>query len=279
MAMTDNSLKLLDIIVKGVLGTVVTVLVTLYGLQMQRQSEAQNRAQQLAQEQLSFNQQKTQEIVNLETQQKDLDVKIAEDMFQSLTTSYFQSSGASLSNSNVKRRLLLLGLVALNFQDVPVQLRPLFEDLDKQLTREDDRLALRNIALDVADRQAFRLTIGGIYNSGGITVTKGQKINITALDPTTFVQIDTVKPEYIEAHIVSGLALAGSVGPFRVGYFAWPITDNTKLQDNRLSVLLLQGGDQQAKIRIVVFDSDLAPDRFDIKELGRKLRQRNFSSP
>jgi hypothetical protein len=279
MVMTDNSLKLLDIIVKGVLGTVVTVLVTLYGLQMQRHSEAQNRAQQLAQEQQSFNQQKAQEIVNLETQQKDLDVKIAEDMFQSLTTSYFQSSGTSLTSSDVKRRLLLLGLVALNFQDVPVQLRPLFEDLDKQLTREDDRLALRNIALDVADRQAFRLTIGGIYNSGSITVTKGQKIYMTALDPTTFVQIDTVKPEYIEAHIVSGLALAGSVGPFRVGYFAWPITDNTKLQDNRLSVLLLQGGDQQAKIRIVVFDSDLAPDRFDIKELGRKLRQRNFSSP
>jgi hypothetical protein len=171
----------------------------------------------------------------------------------------------------------LLGLVALNFQDVPVQLRPLFEDIDKDLSRNEDRIALRNIAQDVAERQAFRLTIGGTYNSGSIEVKKGDKLYISALDPTTYVQIDSVQPEFIEARIVSGLALAGTVGPFRVGYFSWPITDNTKLQDNRLSVLLLQGGDTAARIRIVVFDSDLAPDRFDIKELGRKLREKDYS--
>ena len=277
MALTDNSLKLLDIIVKGVLGTIVTILVTLYGIQMQRQNDAQNRAQQQAQEQLNFNQQKAQEIVNLETQQKDLDVNIAQQMFQSLTTSYFQSPKGTLSSIDVNRRLLLLGLVALNFQDVPVQLRPLFEDVDKQLNRKEDRLALRKIALDVAERQAFRLTIGGTYNSVSNNVRKADKIYIKELDPTTFVQIDNVQPEYIEAHIVSGLALAGSVGPFRVGYFTWPITDNTKLQDNRLSVMLLQGGEQEANIRIIVFDSDLAPDRFDIKELGKKLRERTYS--
>jgi hypothetical protein len=172
---------------------------------------------------------------------------------------------------------LLLGLVALNFQDVPVQLRPLFEDIDKQLTRKEDRLALRRIALDVADRQAFRLTIGGTYNSGPRDVKVGDKIHIDQLDSQTYVQIDSVHPEYIEAEIVSGLALAGSVGPFPVSYFTWPITDNTKLQDNRLSVLLLEGGQTHAKIRIIVFDSDLAPDRFDIKELGKKLREKSFT--
>ena len=167
--------------------------------------------------------------------------------------------------------------MALNFQDVPVQLRPLFEDIDKQLLRNEDRLALRKIAQDVAERQAFRLTIGGTYNSGSIDVKKGDQIRITALDPTTYVQIESVQTEYIEASIVSGLALAGTVGPFAVGYFTWPITDNTKLQNSRLSVMLLQGGSQQAKIRIIVFDSDLAPDRFDIKELGKKLREKNYS--
>jgi hypothetical protein len=89
MAMSDSSLKLLDIIVKGVLGTAVTILVTLYGIQMQRQNDAQNRAQQLMQERVTFDQQKTQEIINLESQQKDLDVNIAQQMFQSLTTSIF----------------------------------------------------------------------------------------------------------------------------------------------------------------------------------------------
>jgi hypothetical protein len=278
VAISDNSLKLLDIIVKGVFGTLVTVLVTFYGVQMQRHSEAQSLAQQQTQAQLNFNQQRAQEIVSLETQQKDLDVKVAEDMLQSLMTSYFQSSTKALSGDEFRRRLLQLQLVALNFQDVPVQLRPLFEDMDRQLTREQDRNALRQIAIDVAGRQSFRLTLGGIFNSGPITVKKGAAIRIAALDSTTVVTIDAVTPDYVSAEISSGLALAGTVGPFQVGYFDWPITDNTKLQNYRLSVTLLQGGSQQAIIRIIVFDSDLAPDRFDIKELGKNLRQKDYSS-
>lgn len=278
MAISANTLKLLDIVVKGVFGTVVTVLVTLYGLRLERDNESRTLAQQQAQGRLAFNQQMTQEIVSLETQQKDLDVRVAEDMFQSLAASYLQSSRKTASVDDVRRRLLLLRLVALNYLDVPVQLRPLFEDMDKQLSRQEDRTALREIALEVASRQAFRLTVGGIYNSGPIPVTKDMKIPIAALDPTTYVQIDAVMPESVRAHIVSGLALAGTVGPFEVGYFAWPLTDNTKLQDYRLAVMLLRGGDQNATIRIIAFDSDLAPDRFDIKELGRKLRQRDYSS-
>ena len=277
--MTDNSIKLLDIIVKGVLGSVLTAMLTIYGLRMNRQSEAQNIAQQQSQQQLNFNQQKAQEIISLETEQKNIDVTIAQDMFKSLTDSYFTSTNKTPSSDDVRRRLLLVGMVALNFQDVPVQLRPLFEDLDKQLSKPADRLTLRKIAQDVAERQAFRLTIGGTYNSGSLTVTAGQKIHINELDPTTYVQIDAVNPEYVEARIVSGLALAGTVGPFQVGYFTWPITDNTKLQDSRLSVTLIEGGAQQAKIRIIVFDSDLAPDRFDIKELGRNLRQKTYTAP
>jgi hypothetical protein len=268
MAMSDSSLKLLDIIVKGVLGAVVTILVTLYGLHMQRQSERQTSLQQ-----------KAQGIIDLESKQKDLDVQIAVDMFQSLIGTYVQASGSKFDEVELRRRLLLLRLVALNFQDVPIQLRPLFEDLDKQLTQDQDKQALRDIALEVASRQAFRLTIGGIFNSGPIPVTKDQKIPITELGPTTFVIIDAVSAESIQAHIESGLALAGTVGPFTVNYFAWPITDNTKLQQYRLAVMLLAGGERQATIRIIAFDSELAADRFDIKELAAILRQKDYSAP
>ena len=148
--------------------------------------------------------------------------------------------------------------------------------MDRQITRDQDRKALRQIATDVASRQSFRLTLGGIYNSGPIPVTKGATIPIAALDSTTSVYIDEVNEDFVSARIVSGLALAGTVGPFHVGYFDWPITDNTKLQSYRLSVTLLQGGSTQATIRIVVFDSDLAPDRFDIKELGKALREKTY---
>jgi hypothetical protein len=260
MAISNNTLKLLDIGVKGVFGTMVTLIVAVYGLRLQQLSEAHTQAAQ-----------KSQEVVNLEAQQKDLDVKIAEDMFQALSKAYFTGPESPSANGDIQRRLLLLHLVALNFQDVPIQLRPLFEDLDAQLKRPEERQALRAIAQDVARRQAFRLTLGGIYNSGPLQVTPGMQIPITELDPTTFVVIDSVSRDSVRAHIKSGLALAGEVGPFDVGYFDWPITDNTKLGDYRLSITLAGDGDGPAKIRIIVFDSHLAPDRFDIKELGRQL--------
>jgi len=260
MSLSDNTLKLLDIGVKGIFGTLVTVLITLYGLRLQTQSAARTQAEQ-----------KSQEIVSLETQQKDLDVKIAEDMFQALTTAYFKTPPTQAGDEDIQRRLLLLHLV------VPIQLRPLFEDLDARLKRDEDRRALREIAQDVARRQAFRLTLGGIYNSGPLAVSAGMKIQISALDPTTYVWVDAVSRESVKAHIESGLALAGSVGPFDVSYFDWPITDNTKLQDYRLSITLVEGGEPQAKIRIIVFESHLAPDRFDIKELGRQLRESDRS--
>src|SRR6516225_1004817 len=142
MSLSDNTLKLLDIGVKGIFGTLVTVLITLYGLRLQTQSAARTQAEQ-----------KSQEIVSLETQQKDLDVKIAEDMFQALTTAYFKTPPTQAGDEDIQRRLLLLHLVALNFQDVPIQLRPLFEDLDARLKRDEDRRALREIAQDVARRQ------------------------------------------------------------------------------------------------------------------------------
>jgi len=260
MAISNTTLKLLDIGVKGVFGTLVTLVVAVTGLRLQQLSEAHAQAAQ-----------KSQAVVALETQQKDLDVKIAEDMFQSLTNTYFTGPASPSANGDIQRRLLLLHLVALNFQDVPIQLRPLFEDLAAQLKRPEDQQALREIAQDVARRQAFRLTLGGIYNSGPLEVTPGMQIPITALDPTTVVLIDAVSRDSVKAHIKSGLALAGSVGPFDVGYFDWPITDNTKLGDYRLSITLAGDGSQPAKIRIIVFDSHLAPDRFDIKEWGRQL--------
>jgi hypothetical protein len=43
--------------------------------------------------------------------------------------------------------------------------------------------------------------------------------------------------------------------------------------DYRLSITLVETpGQPQPTIRIIVVDSQLAPDRFDIKELGRELR-------
>jgi hypothetical protein len=263
MAISDSTLKLLDIIVKGLLGILVTALATVYGLNLQSLNERRATHEAAA-----------QSIIDLSSKQKDLDVQVAMTMFQALTASYLQS-GAAPDQDLLQRRLLLLRLVALNFQDVPIQLRPLFEDLNRQLTRREDRDQLRSLALEVASRQAFRLTVGGIYNRT-FAVKAGDKLEVPELHAT--ILIKEIGANSVTAEIDSDLATAGPVGPFDIGYFSWPITDNTKLQDYRISLLLLSAAGGQASVRLIGFDSDLAADRFDIKEMTQLLRQADHSS-
>jgi hypothetical protein len=264
MTISDSTLKLLDIIVKAFLGLVVTGLATAYGLYLQAENDRRVTRES-----------KAQSIIDLASKQKDLDVQTAITMFQSLTTSYLKT-GTTSDQHLLRQRLLLLRLVALNFQDVPIQLRPLFEDLDSQLTERSDRDALRAIAKEVASRQAFRLTVGGGYNLTFHVKAGDPPIELDELH--TKIVIKAINKESITAEIDSDLVTSGPIGPFEVGYFSWPITDNTKLHEYRISVLLLSVVDGQATVRVVWFDSDLAADRFDIKELGRPLHQSDHST-
>ena len=79
MALSDTTIKLLDIAVKGGLGIVLTLLATLYGykLNAQREREADSSK-------------RVQAIVDLTTKQKDLDVQLAVQMFSTLTSNYFR---------------------------------------------------------------------------------------------------------------------------------------------------------------------------------------------
>ena len=52
-------------------------------------------------------------------------------------------------------------------------------------------------------------------------------------------------------------------------------TDNTKLGELRVCVLLLGIDGDQATIRVIGFASELAADRFDIKEMSRAFRDRH----
>ena len=261
MALSESTIKLLDIIVKGVLVVLVTGVVSWYGSKLHDQREREAEAAK-----------RVQAVVDLTSKQKDLDVQLAVQMFSALTNAYLQKETPGADQAQVRRQMLLLRLVALNFQDVPIQLRPLFEDLDQQVTKDEERQQLREIAREVATRQAFRLTVGGGYNSGLRTVKTGDVLEIPELLAT--VGIEKVEKESVRAFIDSQHAAAGRVGPFTVGYYVWPITDNTKLGELRVCVLLLGSDGNQATIRVIAFGSELAADRFDIKEMSKAFRDK-----
>ena len=264
MTMTENGLKLLDIIVKGVIGTAIGAAVGFYGYVMQddREREREQTRQ-------------VQATIELTSKQKDLDVELAMRMFSTLMGYYFEKTG-TVRTETLRRQMLLLRLVAMNFQDVPIHLRPLFEDLDRQLTSEKDRQELRGIAQEVAKRQAYRLTIEGGLDSGPRKVTAGTELRFPEL--LTTLKVEAVSKDSVRASIVSEVARSGSVGPFTVGFFDLPIVDNTKLGEYRVALLLHSAGEREAQVRFVAFPKHLAADRFDIKELSRALRDKQPAS-
>ena len=165
MAMTENQIKVLDIVVKGVFGTVIVGMAAVYAHSLQNQRESvqeENRA--------------LQATVDLTSRQKEFDVDVGMRLFGTLMTYYFQRNQSAPRPDAVRQQMLLLRLVALNFQDVSIYLKPLFEDLDSQLTDEEvkEKQVLREIAQEVASRQAYRLTVDNGYDSGPMKVKAGR---------------------------------------------------------------------------------------------------------
>jgi len=255
----ENRLKLIDLLVKFIAGVVITCIIWHLG----------NRAED-ARHQIAEANRKLTYMMEFSAKQKELDVNLGMRMFESLLKDYLQpSKGNGDAQERHRKQMLLLRLVALNFQDVPINLKPLFEELDRQLATPQGKAELRDIALELARRQAYRLTFKEGLDSGELMVTAGQEI--PRKDLLFNLKINKVNSD----HLLASLHYEGrTIGPFTVSMFDMPLVDNIKIASWRVSVLLLKCDGNQAMVRLVVFPSDLAADRFDLKELTREQRYR-----
>ena len=207
--------------------------------------------------------------------QKELDLNVGIKMFETLITEFLQKSTAQRSSEAKTQQLLLLRLISLNFQDTPINLRPLYEQLDRQLINKEEKVKLREIAMEVAQRQAFRMTFQNGWQSGKKTVKKDDSIDLAELPYK--IKVKDLTKEQLKVELIS-LGNHDQETPleFGVDYFDMPLVDNTKLGDKRISVLQLDNDGKKAIIRIITFDSYLAADRFDIKEMTKDYEQTNF---
>lgn len=259
MALSENRIKVLDIVIKGGFGALIAATVAYYGYTMQDERakvHEENRRLQAA--------------IELTSRQKELDVDLGMRLFGTLMSYYFQKDKSVERPEFIRQQIMLLRLVALNFQDVPIHLKPLFEDLDSQLSDTQDKQSLRDIVQEVARRQAYRLTIEGGYDSGSREVKAGDKLSIPEL--LTTVKISSVSAKGVQATIESDVIGGRPVGPFTVSCFDTPLVDNTKLGEYRVALIVHDSGSQRAKVRFIAFPKHLAADRFDIKELSRMFR-------
>jgi hypothetical protein len=211
--------------------------------------------------------------------QKELDLDLGVKMFQNMLNNFLQP-GASLGKIEVRRQqMLLLKLTSLNFQDTPINLRALYEELDAKLTDPAEKEELRKIAMEVARRQAFRLTIQSGWDTGEISVKQGDEIPLRE-DMPFKIRINGIKDDQI---FLSLIPLDPNRKPldFSVDYFVMPIIDNTKLGVYRVSVMRMANdaaNPTMPRMRIIVFDSYLAPDRFDIKEKTHDYEKENMGT-
>jgi hypothetical protein len=143
-------------------------------------------------------------------------------------------------------------------------LKPLYQQLDGQLTDKQDKEDLKEIGREVARRQSYRLTASNGQDFGVTTAKEGDKIPIPNL--SLEILVHKITQDYIEVSLDFG---DRTVGPIKVTYFDMPLIDNTKFGGLRVSLILLEA-DEKAKttaVRVIAFENYLAMDRFDVKDM------------
>jgi len=271
------------VFVKGAIGILVAGVVTVIGFTVESNRKELAEREESKRVMLAEENKTLTAMKELSAKQKEIDLNLGIQMFQTLMTNYLKVSGSQAGRANRQQQTLLLRLISSNFLDSPINIKPLFEDLNSHLTDPQEKQRLREIAMEAARHQAFRLTLenGRIFDPPeelfpkGL-LKKGDSLAIP-LTPAT-ITIDEVGKDSIKASLISESPFGEkkTLGPFSVNYFDTPLLDNTKLFDRRVSLLLLKIEGEKAKVRVVIFDSYLAPDRFDIKENSRSFQTNEY---
>ena len=314
--LTESQWKWADLLIKGLGVAVITASISVFGIISQNSRERIAREDRKAQQEMAL--QATQRentlaraerqlnaLVQFASAQKKLDVDAGMSLFKTFVDNYLVPSAKSADE--IRQTIVMLRLIAINFQDVPINLKPLFEDLDTRLalpdqareqnsvraigpggidqqidatTRKDLREQLRDVAKEVANRQAFRMT----FLSGKLSDVEEVGVgDVTFFENVPFaIKVMEIKEDKVRLLIKQTefdekgepiiIENAKSIGPFSLSYFDMPLLDNIKIYDTtRISVTLQKTEKDKAFIRKLSFSSDLAADRFDVKEISREM--------
>jgi hypothetical protein len=317
--MTESQWKWADLVVKTLGVAIITGAITLYGIKSRESQQELARIAADAQKDRDRKERQMNALVEFASAQKQLDVDVGMQLFRAFIDKYLDVSVQSIDE--IRENVVLLRLIALNFQDVPINLKPLFEDLDRQIKdrlrnqdqdifghmpshdptqsepseagenpagraqNENDvlqelRKELREVAKEVANRQAFRLTfLHGEHtkfpltgnNATGFFKSVPYAVQLKSIEEDE-VEVEIIETEFNDQFEPTVSPDGRRIGPFMLSYFDMPILDNVKINDTtRLAVLLTDINGDDVTMRAVSFQSDLATDRFDVKEMSRSI--------
>ena len=233
---------------------------------------------------------------------KDEETNIGLQIVENLMERFIEKGqGGANPQGKIAEKLFFLRLTALNFQDVALNLKPFFEQIDEDLNCVVSKQALekiikkkelpdplseadlcvlnkqnlRGVGKELARRQAFLLSFTGGFLS--------DPIEVTAVDPHpkivegVYVASNEVKikAEKIQEDSIQATIIIGEVkiGPLTVSYFDAPLVDNVRHYGFRWSVLLEEvhpkAKPARAQVRLLQFRPHLAPDRIELLDQSR----------
>lgn len=233
----------------------------------------------------------------LMSRREEAESSLRKDMFVSIISSFLQPSAGDLDG-----KVLNLELLAYNFHD-SLNLKPLFLDIQRRLrTSQDPQRAdylqrIVRVARETTAKQLFSLEGHGksfrrsvdfealaVAGAAGITLDPetvtvrkiSSQINLRVLKVDTEMQQVSVRLE-VKAP-ADQPELTDSRANFTVGFFDFPIIDNTRLANGmRCAVTLANFSPAGADLTTICFPGEYASlkDRPYYDEVIQKLREAN----
>ncbi len=234
----------------------------------------------------------------LMSRREEAESSLRKDMFVSIIGSFLQPSSADLDG-----KVLNLELLAYNFHD-SLNLKPLFLDLQRRLKRSHDPDAadylarIERVARETAAKQLFSL------QGQGKTFTRSVDFDELAAAGRAGIPLDpeTVTVRKITCHVALRVLevdkkqrqilvrlevkapedqpdLPDTRATFNVGFFDFPVIDNTRLANGlRCAVTLTNFSNDAADLTSVCFPGEYASlkDRPYYDEVIQKLREANI---
>ncbi len=233
----------------------------------------------------------------LMSRREEAEASLRKDMFQSIITSFLTPTTDGLS-----ARVLNLELLAYNFHD-SLNLKPLFLEVQRQLRRSTDPekadylARLNRVAREISAKQLFALEGKGqsFRRTADLEALTAAGAAGVELDPETVtvdgqtfqvgLRVLKVDPEQQQLSVrmrvtVSdgSAALPDSRANFTVGFYDFPVIDNTRLPTGvRCAATLANFSPVAADIVTVCFPGEYASlkDRPYYDEVIQKLREAN----
>jgi hypothetical protein len=233
----------------------------------------------------------------LMSRREEAEASLRKDMFQSIITSFLTPTTDGLS-----ARVLNLELLAYNFHD-SLNLKPLFLEVQRQLRRSSDPekadylARLNRVAREISTKQLFALEGKGqsFRRTADLEALAAAGAAGLALDPETVtvdgqtfeVGLRVIKVDLEQQQLSvrmrvtapdGGATLPDSRANFTVGFYDFPVIDNTRLPTGvRCAATLANFSPVAADIVTVCFPGEYASlkDRPYYDEVIQKLREAN----